>query len=217
MKPPIELCPWQFMDDGFLGRFLIDPRNNENAPDRKIVIDYLTKNAIERDLLDVGSGTGNMYLALKKAGEYFGYLGVDKTRKMIDFARKRFPEAHFIEGDVYELPLDNSSWPVVYIRHVFAHLSGYEKALAEVARVCSDCLAICLLKPLGDREQIKIVGKPFSQVGAGRFSEHYLNQYAREPFIAQLKDGGFTVDMDKRVDIGGYFQEYELIIARRRE
>lgn len=212
----VELCPWCFFDNERLREFLTDPHNNENAKDRKIVTSYLKENFDKLRFLDVGSGTGHQYLALKQSGMEFEYLGVDKTEKMIEFARKRFSEAKFIQGDIYKLPFQDRSWPVVYVRHVFTHLPGYKDALTEVSRVTKDYLIICLLYPLADRQQIRVVGEPPDQTKPRDFSEHYLNKYERNSFMEALKNLGFNVTVDKLVEVGGYFKYYELIIARRR-
>ncbi len=212
------LNPWEHLSEERLRQFLTDPLNDENAPDRKIVIDFLGRNFRESSILDVGCGTGHQYLALKQSGMEFDYCGVDKTKKMVDFARRRFPDAHFYVGDIHNLPSPARSWQVVYVRHVFTHLSGYKKALAEVTKACSDCLIICLLKPLADKQEIKVIGKPPAQTKPDEFSEHYLNTYARWQFMEILKKRlGFDVVMDEMVEVGGFFKNYELIIARRKK
>jgi len=211
----IELCPWRYLSDEDLKKFLTDPMNDENAPDRVSVIDYLRHNFKKVRLLDVGCGTGNEYLSLKQSGLDFEYLGVDKTLKMVEFARKRFPEAKFVQDDINDLHLPDRSWPIVYCRHVIDHLPGYEKALAELARVCDDCLIICLLKSLADKQEIKVIGKPPEQTKPGEFSEHFLNTYPRKPFMQTLEKLGFNVVVDKLIEVGGFFKLYEVIIARR--
>ena len=211
----LELCPWEHLSEERLREFLTDPLNNQNASDRKIAIGYLGKNFAKPSFLDVGCGTGHQYLALKQSSMSIDYCGVDKTEKMVDFAKKRFPEAKFIQGDIHKLQFQDRSWPVVYVRHVLVHLPGYIGALTEAARVCSDCLIICLLKPLADKGQIRVIGKPPDQTKPENFSEHYLNTYKREPFMGAIKNLGFDVIMDEMVEVGGYFKNYELIIARR--
>jgi len=221
----MELNPWRFLREEDLKKFLTDPMNDENAPDRVFIINYLKGQPIALKFLDVGSGTGNMYLTLKNSMLQFEYLGVDKTEKMVEFARKRFPpsglpqdhspETKFIHADIYSLPFPDRSWKVVYCRHVLDHLSGYEKALAELARVCDDCLVICLLNQLADKQQIKVIGKPPEQTKQGEFSEHYLNIYPRKPFMEALDKLGFSVKADQLIQVGGYFKFYHLIIARR--
>ena len=211
----LELCPWEHLSENRLREFLTDPLNNQNASDRKIAIGYLSKNFAKPSFLDVGCGTGHQYLALKQSLMSFDYCGVDKTEKMIDFAKRRFPEANFVVGDIYNLQFPDRSWDVVYIRHVFTHLPGYEDALAEVTRVTRDCLIICLLYPLADKQQIQVEGEPPDQTKLGEFSEHYLNIYARGPFMGAIKNLGFDVVMDEMVEVGGYFGRYELIIAKR--
>jgi len=209
-----ELNPWSFLSNDDLKKFLTDPMNDENAPDRAFVINYLKQNFKKVRFLDVGSGTGNQYLSLKQSGLDFEYLGVDKTQKMVEFASKRFPEAKFIQGDIYSLPFPDRSWNVVYARHIIDHLSGYEGALSELARTCSDCLIICLLNPLADKQEIKVIGKPPSQTKPGEFSEHFLNTYARKPFMEVLKNSGFDVAVSKLIEVGGFFGNYEVIIAK---
>jgi len=219
------------MTDEDLKKFLTDPLNDENAPDRKFVIDYLKGQPIPLKFLDVGCGTGNMYITLKNSMLQFEYLGVDKTLKMVEFACRRFPhdqawyiegavyeqppEAKFIQGDIHSLPFPDRSWNVVYCRHVLDHLPGYEKALSELTRVCSDCLIICLLNQLADKQQIKVIGKPPSQTDPKQFSEHYLNTYPRKPFMEMLKNQGFSVVEDRLIQVGGFFKFYQLIIAKR--
>jgi len=211
-----ELCPWRFLSEERLRSFLADPTNNEHALDRKIAIDYLLKNFVKIKLLDVGCGTGHQYLTLRKLLPTFEYLGVDKTQKMVDFAKRRFPDADFIHGDIHDLPFPDRSWPIVYCRHVLAHLPSYKRALTELARVCSDCLIICLLFPLADTTRITVVGDPPDKVPQGAFSRHYLNVYAREPFMAMLKEQGFDLAMGCHVEVSGFFKRFELIAARRR-
>jgi len=210
-----ELCPWEHLSEERLKEFLTDPKNNESAPDRKIAIDYMRENFDKIRLLDVGCGTGHQYLAMKQQLEDFEYLGVDKTQKMVDFAKRRFQEADFIQGDIHDLPFPDRSWPVVYCRHVLTHLPSYNKALTELAHMCSDCLIICSLFPLAGSTRITVVGEPPSKVPPGDFSRHYLNVYAREPFMEMLKGLGFNLAMGCYVEVGGHFGRYELIIARR--
>jgi len=51
-------------------------------------------------VLDVGCGGGALYSVLKNYSLWVEYVGVDFSRSAILQARKRFPEARFILGDV---------------------------------------------------------------------------------------------------------------------
>lgn len=50
--------------------------------------------------LDVGSGTGNIVHELNEAG-YDAY-GIERSRKMVDYANAKFPDVNIIHGDVMD-------------------------------------------------------------------------------------------------------------------
>lgn len=54
-------------------------------------------------LLDVGCGWGGQLQRARALEVELAYTGIDVVETMIDHARKEFPEAEFIHGDVFDL------------------------------------------------------------------------------------------------------------------
>jgi ubiquinone/menaquinone biosynthesis C-methylase UbiE len=91
-----------------------------------------------RSLLDLGTGTGRML-------ELFGPeiergLGLDLSLDMLGLARDRLERAGLKncsvrQGDLYDLPLANSSFDVVILHQVLHFLDDGGRAIREAARV----------------------------------------------------------------------------------
>ncbi len=91
-----------------------------------------------RSLLDLGTGTGRML-------ELFGPdidrgLGLDLSLDMLGLARDRLESAGLRncsvrQGDLYDLPLANSSFDVVILHQVLHFLDDGGRAIREAARV----------------------------------------------------------------------------------
>ena len=83
--------------------------------------------ATPRDsLLEVGSGTGLIYGALKEGGD-IRYLGIDRSKAMRELASMRHSDADFREGDALRLPFPDKSYDVTFAFEVFGHMADCEK------------------------------------------------------------------------------------------
>lgn len=63
-------------------------------------------------ILDMGSASGRFYSLLKEKNVQ--YFGVDISEKMIEIAKKDYPEANFIEANALNLPFENNFFDKVY-------------------------------------------------------------------------------------------------------
>ena len=81
--------------------------------------------------LDLGCGTGNYTLELKKRG--FDVVGLDASEGMLEVARKKGLKC--IKGDAYSLPFPEGSFDLVLSVTMFEFLHEPEKAVAEINRV----------------------------------------------------------------------------------
>ncbi len=87
-------------------------------------------------ILDVGCGPAHYLRSLKNNDlSPFTYTGVDATPYFLELARKAWEGVDFIEGDIYSLPFDDSSFDLVYSCNLFMHLPSIKTPLEELIRV----------------------------------------------------------------------------------
>lgn len=84
-------------------------------------------------VLDVACGPG--YGAGQAAQRGAEALGLDFSSEMVAEARRRFPEAEFLEGDAQRLDLPDSAFDAVVCIFGIAHLPDADAAIAEAFRV----------------------------------------------------------------------------------
>jgi ubiquinone/menaquinone biosynthesis C-methylase UbiE len=144
------------------------------------------------DILEIGCGQG---VGAKIIYDMFvpkRYLGVDLDPRMIRRARKRagvLPNASFIEGDITDLEVPDSSFDLVVDFGVIHHVPNWRDAIAEVSRV---------LRPHGEFlfEDLPLetwergIGIPFK-----RLADHpYDQMFRQQEFSAELTSRGFAVE-----------------------
>src|SRR6266852_3558399 len=91
-----------------------------------------------QDLLDIGTGTGRMIEIL--GPRVVHALGIDQSREMLAMARVNLERAGLANsivrlGDMYQLPLADSSFDAVVIHQVLHYADRPAAAIAEAARV----------------------------------------------------------------------------------
>lgn len=87
-------------------------------------------------ILDIGCGNGRLYELVKEKS--VDYVGIDNSEKMIEIAKKKFPEARFLIADALNLPFKNEEFDAAFMIAVFPHIPSEKlqiQALSEVNRV----------------------------------------------------------------------------------
>lgn len=89
-------------------------------------------------VVDLGTGTGRTLELL--AGRFNYALGIDANQAMLAYARSKIEQAglrnaHVRHGDIYNLPLDDSSADVVVMHQVLHYLTTPAQAISEAARI----------------------------------------------------------------------------------
>ncbi|MFC1734812.1 methyltransferase domain-containing protein [Candidatus Hydrogenedentota bacterium] len=64
-------------------------------------------------LLDVGCGFGDLHKFIEEMGLSVRYTGIDISPRLIDKARKKYPEAEFMTGDIVSMDLEEESYDYV--------------------------------------------------------------------------------------------------------
>lgn len=85
-------------------------------------------------VLDIGASTGYTVEALVTAGAEV--TGVDIDAPGIAFAKQHFGDrATFLVADGAELPMDDQSFDVVVLNHIYEHVVDADAVMAEIRRV----------------------------------------------------------------------------------
>lgn len=95
--------------------------------------DYLRKGD---KVLDLGCGNGRFYEAVQ--AKKIDYIGIDKSKKIIEIARRRYPQVRFQVADALNLPFPDNFFDKVYSIAVFHHIPSKEiriEFLKEAKRV----------------------------------------------------------------------------------
>lgn len=147
MLSEANMRPWENWDKGETAR-LIDrywASNRDEIAFRKMVAaDIEVRLGRKIPLLEIGCGSGLIYAGLRRMGIVTPqtYTGGDVSAKMLEIARKRFPEARFVKLDVLSLPYPDNSQPNVICVQVLQHLPSYEEAMKELLRITASKLYI---------------------------------------------------------------------------
>jgi SAM-dependent methyltransferase len=84
-------------------------------------------------LLDIGCGSG--YAARMAAGRGAAVTGLDITPELLEIARRRVPQATFVQGPMDELPFEDQSFDAAVGFNAFPFAENPIGALGEAARV----------------------------------------------------------------------------------
>jgi len=80
--------------------------------------EYYSKNFT---VLDLGCGNGRLIKYLEKMG-YKDYLGVDQSKKLIEFAKKTHKNNNFLLDDISKLKKINNKYDVIFSIASFHHI-----------------------------------------------------------------------------------------------
>jgi len=84
-------------------------------------------------VIDLGCGSGTFTQLLKQRG--YAAAGLDISPKLLELARRNYPDLQFDEGDVEALPYEEASVDGVLLSGIVHHLPDARLCAAEVMRV----------------------------------------------------------------------------------
>ena len=152
--------------------------------------------------LDLCCGQGNVTDALLKRG--CRVTGIDFSPAMLAFARRRVPDATFMQGDAQALPFDKDEFDIVVSNLGVCHVPDQPRALSEVRRVLrpGGCFAMTVWcgperSPCFELvyNTIKTHGSPNVSVPPGPDFHQFANREAAEKLLhdAGLKSVGWAI------------------------
>ena len=161
-------------------------------------------------ILDLGCGNGRLFEFFENRN--VEYIGVDNVEKLIEIARKKYPEAKFLVGDALNLPFSDNYFDKVFSIAVFHHIPSGEfrlQFLKEVRKVLKQEGLLILtvwdlwrrvasLKLLAKFTIFKIFGKSgldFKDVFVpwGKKVKRYYHHFTKRELINLVKKEGFKI------------------------
>lgn len=95
----------------------------------KFVTHYLNRG----NILDLGCGAGQSSYYLAQAG--FNVIGFDFSSRFINYAKEKYKDINFRQGDVEKNDLPDNNFDAVVAYNTLEHFTNPEKSLIEMARV----------------------------------------------------------------------------------
>ncbi len=161
-----------------------------------------------RQILDVGSGLGGTADYLQKQG--FGSVaGLDIDPILIEYAKKHYPNARFIEGDIQQelVGLSPIRFDLIYCFSSFFCFKNQEQALKQMAKLANPGCQLIVFDY--SRQNTKSIKSPFPWSStASHFNPIFLPELKR-----QLEKTGWS--FKSSLDISAHFDRwYTELLAR---
>lgn len=105
------------------------------SPLLELLSERQSPNQQKRRVLDLGCGNGSLTHLIAKQG--YEVVGVEDSEQGVAIARQSFPNCHFIQASVYDLPYAElgNSFDIVLSAEVIEHLL-YPRELVRAAKQC---------------------------------------------------------------------------------
>lgn len=174
----------------------IDPETFMRSP---IEPDYnpirllIAEESVGDSVLDAGCASCISYPLFEGKMEY---VGIDKTQKLLDSAKKFNKGVSLVRGKVHNMPFADNSFGTVFIKDVLEHIGPeeYKQVISEIWRIAKYRVLIALFGGVHHPTKYKLS----SEHGLlPEYGIYYFNSYSREDlsnFISQLPNlGSFKV------------------------
>ena len=102
-----------------------------------------------KSILDVGCGLCDTYYGYKNDNYDIEYTGLDSCKYFIEQAINN--NINIVESDMNKIDILDSSYDVVYGRHILEHMPNFRDALGEMIRISKyEVIIIFFIKPVDD-------------------------------------------------------------------
>lgn len=160
-------------------------------------------------VLDLGCGNGRWFRLFQE--KKVNYIGVDSSEKLIEIAKKKYPEAKFQVADALHLPFPNNFFDKIYSIAVLHHIPSEELRLGflkEIRRVLKpEGLLILTVWKLQQRKEtflllkytiLKLIGKSkldFKDILEpwGKKIKRYYHYFSKKELVNLVKREEFEI------------------------
>jgi cytosine/adenosine deaminase-related metal-dependent hydrolase/ubiquinone/menaquinone biosynthesis C-methylase UbiE len=158
------------------------------------VLSALTPNLRDRDVADLGCGTGRSFPMFEQRGAH-SVVGIDFSAEMLTVAnRKLRPSVRLIQGDVCDLPLHSASVDVTFASLLVSYVSDISRFAREVRRISRDN-AIVMVSDLHPASVRKFAWKRIGSAATESVElparvieiEEIIRAFEHAGFVAEIK------------------------------
>jgi demethylmenaquinone methyltransferase/2-methoxy-6-polyprenyl-1,4-benzoquinol methylase len=127
---------------------------------RKKSVEEIVKDITKENIriLDVACGTGDMIGIWQKTikNKRLKICGLEPSKRMLEIAKRRFPDVTFYNAFATEIPCENNSFDVISVSFGIRNILEIEKALNEFNRVLDKNGKLLILEFVKDNKNKKL-------------------------------------------------------------
>jgi|GEM_PF-115525 len=153
-------------------------------------------------LLDVGCDGGLFTACLNKCCKPSYVVGLDISRKAVDYAKKMRPQMDFVVADGNLLPFRASSFKIITFLEVLEHVKRPELMLNEAKRVLDRGGAIVCLVPNEGSLLFRVVWFLWTKLRGKIWRDKHVTKFNERILVKKLKDAGFRVVSLTKINLG---------------
>jgi ubiquinone/menaquinone biosynthesis C-methylase UbiE len=113
----------------------------------------------DKVVIDIGCGDGTYSIELYRRGQVKSLCGVDPAQEAVTIANQKHghaPNIKFETQDAYQLPYNDNSFDIAYVRGVLHHVDDAREILREAFRVAP---TVVVIEPNGFNPVLKLIEK----------------------------------------------------------
>jgi ubiquinone/menaquinone biosynthesis C-methylase UbiE len=120
------------------GYYSTSERVFPEIPDRNFenhykVYRFMRQFATDKDVIDVGCGTGYGTAHLAEVAK--SIIGIDLSKSAINWAKRRYPGVHYVQMDAQKLEFPDRTFDLIFSSENFEHLADQKSHVKELARI----------------------------------------------------------------------------------
>ncbi len=108
-------------------------------------------------ILDIGCSTGNFLGFLSKKYSNLELYGVDISKRMIDIAKRKFPNINFTTADVHHLKFDKNYFDIIVMIESFHHFKNQNEVIEKVSYILKPNGVLLIIEPDIESKLINVV------------------------------------------------------------
>lgn len=174
-----------------------------HSPDKMKFITSIIPPEKYPKMLNIGAGEGLETRVLKDLG--YDVTGIVRGEINLEYAHKNYPDIHFIEADMHDLPFLNESFDAVYMNQTFEHSYAPFIFLLELYSILKPSGRIWTAMPEFKEIDDPTIGEP------NKLSHHHPNTLCYNLLKQLFESTGFKIIQNTSIKNNPYFDNPYLL------